>query len=170
MLPQAKSSGDAGDRVSPVNNTSAAVWIDLRSSTVRTILDRCCLCKRSIEGDRIMNIVLWVVQALLALVFFYSGGKKLIRSNEQIQALPWARDLSRAMVRAIGILEVLGAIGVILPVLTGILPWLTPLAAGGLAVLMLGATWINRTQVLFGDGCIHDGKAVWNVRHTQSSR
>ena len=90
-----------------------------------------------------MNIVLWVVQVLLALVFLYSGGKKLTRSNEQIQALPWARDLSATMVRGIGILEVLGAIGVIVPVLTGIRPWLTPLAAVGLAVLMLGAAWIN---------------------------
>jgi uncharacterized membrane protein YphA (DoxX/SURF4 family) len=101
------------------------------------------------EGDRIMNIVLWVAQVLLALVFFYSGGKKLIRSNEQIQALPWARDLSPTMVRAIGILEALCAIGVILPVLTGILPWLTPLAAVGLVLLMLGAAWINVRLMLY---------------------
>jgi uncharacterized membrane protein YphA (DoxX/SURF4 family) len=96
-----------------------------------------------------MNIVLWVLQVLLALVFFYSGGKKLIRSNEQIQALPWARDLSPRVVRGIGILEVLGASGLILPVLTGILPWLTPLAAVGLAVLMLGAAWINLRLMLY---------------------
>jgi hypothetical protein len=96
-----------------------------------------------------MTIVLWVVQVLLALVFLYSGGKKLIRSNEQIQALPWARDLSVIMVRGIGILEVLGAIGLVLPVLTGILPWLTPLAAAGLIVLMLGAAWINMRLMLY---------------------
>jgi uncharacterized membrane protein YphA (DoxX/SURF4 family) len=96
-----------------------------------------------------MIIVLWVLQVLLALVFLFSGGKKLIRSNEQIQALPWARDLSPTMVRGIGILEVLGAIGVILPVLTGILPWLTPLAAAGLAVLMLGAAWIIARLTLY---------------------
>ena len=100
-----------------------------------------------------MPIVLWIIQALLALVFLYSGGKKLIRSNEQIRALPWARDLSIALVRGIGVLEVLGAIGLILPVVTGILPWLTPLAAAGLVVLMLGAAWINvglRLYTAFG--------------------
>jgi uncharacterized membrane protein YphA (DoxX/SURF4 family) len=101
------------------------------------------------EGDRIMNIVLWVLQVLLALVFLFSGAKKLIRSNEQIHALPWARDLSPRVVRGIGSLEVLGAIGVILPVLTGILPWLMPLAAVGLAVLMLGAAWINVRLALY---------------------
>ena len=96
-----------------------------------------------------MNIVLWVLQVLLALAFFYSGRRKLIRSDEQIQALPWARDLSPRMVRGIGILEVLGAAGLILPVLTGILPWLTPLAAAGLAVLMLSAAWINLRLMLY---------------------
>jgi hypothetical protein len=72
-----------------------------------------------------MNSALWVVQGLLALVFLYSGGKKLLRSTEQIQALLWARDLTPTMVRGIGILEVLGAVGLIVPMLTGILLWLT---------------------------------------------
>src|ERR687886_243913 len=80
-------------------------------------------------GGKFMNSVLWAAQALLALVFCYSGIKKLVRSDDQTRALPWARGLSVALVRGIGVLEVLGGIGMIAPVLSGILPWLTPLAA-----------------------------------------
>ena len=96
-----------------------------------------------------MNSALWVIQVLLALVFVYSGGKKLLRSEEQLQALPWARDLTPSMVRGIGILEMLGAVGMIVPMLTGIFAWLTPLAAVGLAALMLGAAWINLRLTLY---------------------
>jgi len=82
-------------------------------------------------------------------MFGYSGSKKLLRSNDQIRALPWARDLSPRLVRRIGVLEVVGAVGIVLPALTGILLWLTPLAAGGLMMLMLGAAWINMRLKLF---------------------
>jgi hypothetical protein len=55
----------------------------------------------------------------------------------------WVNDFSQSQVRMIGLLEVLGALGVILPAATGILPWLTPLAAGGLVLTMLGAMLIH---------------------------
>lgn len=96
-----------------------------------------------------MNVGLWVLQGLLALVFLMSGFLKLLRSKEQIGAqMGWVEDFSPAAIKAIGALEVLGALGVILPALTGILSWLTPLAAAGLALVMIGAasTHIRRGE------------------------
>jgi uncharacterized membrane protein YphA (DoxX/SURF4 family) len=87
-----------------------------------------------------MNIFIWIAQILLALVFAGSGISKLVQPYEKLAAqMAYVNDFTPGAIRAIGTLEVLGAIGVILPVLTGILPWLTPLAAGGLAVNMGGA-------------------------------
>lgn len=88
-----------------------------------------------------MNIAIWIVQALLALAFIMSGLSKLFRPYDKLAAqMGYVNDFSPAAVRAIGTIEVLSAIGVVLPALTGILPWLTPLAAFGLAVTMGGAT------------------------------
>lgn len=87
-----------------------------------------------------MNIALWIVQALLAVAFIMAGAIKLMQPKEQLAAqMPWVDDFAPTTVKLIGALEVLGAIGLIVPLLTGILPWLTPLAALGLALTMLGA-------------------------------
>jgi len=87
-----------------------------------------------------MNTVIWVAQILLALLFFMAGMAKATQPKEALSArMAWVDDFSPQAVRTIGILEVLGALGLILPVLTGILPWLTPLAAAGLAATMIGA-------------------------------
>jgi uncharacterized membrane protein YphA (DoxX/SURF4 family) len=87
-----------------------------------------------------MNIVLWVVQILLALAFGMVGVMKLTQPREKLgEQMGWVNDFPANIVKLIGLLEVLGAAGVILPVLTGILPVLTPLAAGGLVLVMLGA-------------------------------
>jgi uncharacterized membrane protein YphA (DoxX/SURF4 family) len=88
-----------------------------------------------------MNIFLWVVQGLLAVLFLTSGASKLLRSKEQLSAqMHWVEDFPPAVIKLIGLVEVLGAVGLILPALTGILPWLTPLAAVGLALDMIGAS------------------------------
>ena len=90
-----------------------------------------------------MNIALWVVQIFLALLFISAGGQKLLQSREAMMQgsfTSYAGDFSPGFLRMIGILELLGGIGVILPQATGILPWLTPLAAMGLAIIMAGAT------------------------------
>ena len=84
-----------------------------------------------------MNVALWIAQALLALIFLFAGGMKLVMPIEELTAqLP----MPGLLVRLIGVVEVLGGLGVILPWLTGIRPGLTPLAAAGLVITMIGAT------------------------------
>jgi uncharacterized membrane protein YphA (DoxX/SURF4 family) len=99
-----------------------------------------------------MNVVLWIAQGLLALAFLMAGGMKLLRSKEQVleAGQGWAEDFPAGVVKAIGVVEVLGALGLILPALTGILPLLTPLAAAGLVLDMVGAalTHARRSEVL----------------------
>jgi uncharacterized membrane protein YphA (DoxX/SURF4 family) len=85
-----------------------------------------------------MNMVLWIVQALLAAVFLFAGGMKLVMPmDEMIKQMPL--PLPGWFLRFTGIVEVLGAIGLIVPWLTGIRPGLTPLAAAGLVIIMIGA-------------------------------
>ena len=87
-----------------------------------------------------MGIALWVVQVLLAAAFLVSGATKLLQRKEKlVKNMAWVEDFSQGTVRIIGVLEVLGAIGIVLPALTGILPWLTLLAALGLGLTMIGA-------------------------------
>jgi len=87
-----------------------------------------------------MNIALWIIQVLLALAFAGSGISKLMQPYEKLaERMGYVKDFSPGAIRGIGVLEVLGAIGVILPALTGILPWLTPTAGIGLGLVMLGA-------------------------------
>lgn len=84
-----------------------------------------------------MNIVLWIVQGLLAAIYLMAGQLKTFQTPKAKEMLPWAKNRSDGFVHFIGTSELLGALGLILPMLTGILPWLTILAAGGLALLQL---------------------------------
>lgn len=87
-----------------------------------------------------MNIVLWIVQALLALGFLMAGFPKLTQPIPSLaKRLSWAAEIPAWQVRGIGLAEVLGALGLILPGVTGIAPTLTVVAASGLAAVMLGA-------------------------------
>lgn len=83
-----------------------------------------------------LNTVLWVVQVLLALLFLWAGGMKLVMPVEQM-AGPVA--FPEWFLRFIGVVEVLGGLGLILPALLRIRPGLTPLAAAGLVIVMIGA-------------------------------
>ena len=86
-----------------------------------------------------MNIALWIVQTLLALLFLFAGGMKLVTPMEEMmKQMPIS--LPGWFVLFTGVVEVLGAIGVILPWLLRIRPGLTPLAAVGLVIIMIGAT------------------------------
>lgn len=85
-----------------------------------------------------MNIVLWIIQVLLALLFLFAGGMKLIMPIEEMtKQMPLA--IPGLFLRFIGVVEVLGGLGLILPMLLRIKPWLTPLAAAALVILMIGA-------------------------------
>lgn len=95
-----------------------------------------------------MTYALWAVQVLLALLFLFAGGMKLILPIEELTAdVP----LPGLFVRFIGVAEVLGALGLVLPGLLRIRPELTPLAAAGLLVIMVGATILT---VLTMDGLL----------------
>ena len=96
-----------------------------------------------------MNTILWILQAVLALAFLAAGLMRLTQSIEKLAAqMGWVSDFRPSTVRLIGGLEVLAAIGLILPPLVGVLPWLAPVAAIGLGVLMLGAaaTHLRRNE------------------------
>jgi uncharacterized membrane protein YphA (DoxX/SURF4 family) len=88
-----------------------------------------------------MNIALWSIAGLLAVAFLASGAMKLTQPKEKLAARGWGwvEDSSGGTVRAIGILEVLAAVGLILPAALDIAPVLVPLAAVGLVLLMAGA-------------------------------
>ena len=86
-----------------------------------------------------LSIVLWVVQVLLALLFIWAGGFKLVATPEQLAGPPGSVVLPMAFLRFIGVCELLGGLGLILPSLLRIKPGLTPLAACGLVIIMIGA-------------------------------
>jgi uncharacterized membrane protein len=87
-----------------------------------------------------MTVALWVVQGLLAIAFLLVGSVHTFQPIGQLaRSIPWARAVPRPFLRFIGVSELLGAVGLVLPMLTGILPQLTVAAAGGLAVVMLSA-------------------------------
>lgn len=89
-----------------------------------------------------MNIALWIVQGVLAAMFLFAGGMKLVMPiEEMLKQMPI--PLPGWFVQLTGIVELLGAIGLILPWLLHIRPALTPLAAAGLVIVMIGATAYN---------------------------
>jgi len=84
-----------------------------------------------------MNVALWIVQIFFGLSFSMIGVMKTFMTAKAKETLPWAKDRSDAFVRFVGMSELLGGLGMILPMLTGILPWLTPLAAVGLGIIQI---------------------------------
>ncbi len=96
-----------------------------------------------------MNTILWFFQIFVAVVFLTTGVLKVSQPKENLQhQMSWVKDAPALMVKIIGFLEILGAFGIILPALTGIAPWLSPLAAVGLTLTMIGAivTHIRLTE------------------------
>jgi len=89
-----------------------------------------------------MNRVLWIIQVLLALLFLFAGVVKLVMPiEEMLKQIPVA--LPGALLQFVAVCEVLGGLGLILPALLRIQPGLTPLAAVGLVIIMIGATVIT---------------------------
>src|SRR5208337_4529979 len=85
-----------------------------------------------------MNVAAWVVQGMLAAFYLVVGGMKTFTNIAQKQ-MSWAKERPKSFVRFVGTAEILGALGVVLPLLTGILPWLTVPAALGLAAVQVFA-------------------------------
>lgn len=97
-----------------------------------------------------MNVALWIIQVLLALLFLFAGGTKLVLPLDVLTAMgsPNQVHLPGLFIRFIGVVEVLGALGLVLPGLLRIKPGLTPLAAAGLVIIMIGAV---ATTLMSGD-------------------
>jgi hypothetical protein len=94
-----------------------------------------------------MNVTLWIVQALLAALFLFGGIVKLVLPLDQLQG---PVSMPGWFLRFIGLAETLGGLGLVLPVLLRIKPWLTPLAAAGLVIIMAGATAVTVAGVGVG--------------------
>jgi uncharacterized membrane protein YphA (DoxX/SURF4 family) len=91
-----------------------------------------------------MNIVLWIIAGLLAAVFLAAGLTKLTQPKEKLATMmTWTKDHSAGRVKTLGALEVVAAIGLILPAALDVVPVLVPLAALGLVVVMIGAAFTH---------------------------
>lgn len=106
-----------------------------------------------------MNLLLWTLQGLLALAFLYSGGAKSTLPAARLVALgqTGVADLPRYLIRFIGVSEVLGALGLVLPWASGICPVLTPLAAAALGLIMLPAAAAHYAR-----------REYWTMLHTNA--
>jgi hypothetical protein len=98
------------------------------------------------EKEEFLNAALWIIAGLLAAGFLFAGSNKLFLSRERLAKAPgggWALDFSAGFVKALGAVEIVGAVGLILPALLGIAPVLVPLAALGLGLIMIGAAVVE---------------------------
>jgi hypothetical protein len=96
-----------------------------------------------------VNVAYWILAGLLAPFYLYGGTLKVVRSRDRLRPMmAWVDTTPLPVVRALGVIEVLGATGLILPPLTGIAPWLALAAGIGFVVLQLGAI---RVHVARGD-------------------
>ncbi|MFM8894969.1 MAG: DoxX family protein [Actinomycetales bacterium] len=94
-----------------------------------------------------MGILVWVMQVVLALAFLGAGFLKLTRPKQELRLrMAWVESFAPRTIHLIGAAEVLGAIGLVLPAATGIAPFLTPLAAACLALVMIGGIWVHATR------------------------
>ena len=84
-----------------------------------------------------MNIGLWIVQGIVAFIYLMAGSMKTFQLEKARESMNWTQGRSDGYIRFIGIMELLGALGMILPLVTGILPWLTVLAAVGLSTIQV---------------------------------
>jgi hypothetical protein len=110
-----------------------------------------------IEGANPMNLALWICAGLLTAVLLIGGVGKLIVPQEKMASMRgagWTADVSARFLKTIGAIEVLGAVGLILPAVTDIAPILVPMAAVGTVLLMVGAmaTHLRRGEAMAGVG------------------
>ena len=92
----------------------------------------------------VLSIITWALSGLLAALFLMAGLAKVRSPHNSTKPMPTLLDYTPGQVRWIGIVEILGAIGIILPALLGILPWLTVVSALGLALIQFLAIFAHR--------------------------
>jgi hypothetical protein len=91
-----------------------------------------------------MNVILWILAGLLAAGFATAGGLKLTQPKDKLLVnMAWVEDFGQGTIRFIGVMELLGALGLIVPAALDIAPVLTPLAASGLAIVMVLAAGLH---------------------------
>ena len=91
-----------------------------------------------------MVIAYWIVAGLLAVLYLYSGGMKVVRSAEQLRPMmAWVDTMPLSAVRVVGALEILGVVGLILPPIVGVLTWLTVAAAVSLVLVQVGGITVH---------------------------
>ncbi|MBV1852861.1 DoxX family protein [Catellatospora tritici] len=94
-----------------------------------------------------MVVAYWIIAGLLAVFYLYAGGKKVAQSKEQLAPMMgWVDTVPMPVVRLIGVVEILGALGLILPPLTGIAPVLALVAAIGFVILQLLAAGLHLSR------------------------
>ena len=94
-----------------------------------------------------MDVAYLILAGLLALFYAYGGGLKLVRSRDRLRPMmAWVDRMPMAAVRALGVVELAGAAGLVLPPVTGLAAWLAAVAAAGLVVLQLGALRVHLTS------------------------
>lgn len=94
-----------------------------------------------------MDVVYWILAALLAALYLYAGGKKITQSRERLRPMMgWVDQVPMPLVRILGVLEVLGAVGLVLPRVTGVAPWLSVAAAIGLALVQVGGIALHLSR------------------------
>ncbi|TBN58181.1 DoxX family protein [Glaciihabitans arcticus] len=98
-----------------------------------------------------MEIALWIVASIVAAFYLMAGGMKTFKTVDFVEKAPWAKRMGVPLVRVVGILELLGAVGIVLPQLTGIgAPALTIIAAGCLALVQIVAIGIHIAEKSLG--------------------
>ncbi len=101
-----------------------------------------------------MRVAYWIVAASLALLYLYSGGIKVVRSKDQLRPMMgWIDSVPLRLVRTIGVLEILGALGLVLPPLTGIASGLALAAAIGLVLIQVGGISLHLSR--------GEAKVIW---------
>lgn len=94
-----------------------------------------------------MNTFLWTLQGLLSFIFILSGYVKLSKPKEEVQKrMAFTEDFTAAGIKVIGLMELLGGLGVLLPALLGVLPVLAPVSATGLALIQLLAAFVHKRR------------------------
>lgn len=95
------------------------------------------------KKSKLINLSLWIAQSLLAAMFLMAGVAKFATSIEEQRKMEWAKHVSAGLIHFTGFVEILGAAGLLLPAILKIKPWLTPLAAVGVTIVMVLALALN---------------------------